>query len=100
MYSFYPMTPEQKARIEIDKKLTASGWLLQDKKESNPAAAPGVAVRELTELGKTIENAITYYNENIPGFVFDRFVIMPDHIHAIIVICHNDGDFVTGSPVS
>jgi len=31
------MTPEQKARIEIDKKLTASGWLVQDKKEFNPA---------------------------------------------------------------
>ncbi|MCL2206126.1 MAG: DEAD/DEAH box helicase family protein, partial [Treponema sp.] len=40
------MTPEQKARIEIDKKLTASGWLLQDKKELNPAAGSGVAVRE------------------------------------------------------
>ncbi|MCL1876064.1 MAG: hypothetical protein FWF87_07400 [Synergistaceae bacterium] len=40
------MTPEQKARIEIDRKLTASGWLLQDKKEFNPAAALGVAVRE------------------------------------------------------
>lgn len=37
------MTPEQKSRIEIDKKLIASGWLLQDKKEFNPAAAPGVA---------------------------------------------------------
>ena len=46
------MTPEQKARIEIDKKLTASGWLLQDKKEFNPTVAPGVAVREFsTETG-------------------------------------------------
>jgi len=42
------MTPEQKARIEIDKKLTASGWLVQDKKEFNPNAAPGVAVREFS----------------------------------------------------
>jgi len=42
------MTPEQKARIEIDKKLTAAGWLLQDKEKFNPAAAPGVAVREFT----------------------------------------------------
>ena len=42
------MTPEQKSRIEIDKKLIASGWLLQDKKEFNPAAAPGVAVREFS----------------------------------------------------
>ena len=42
------MTPEQQARLEIDKKLTASGWLLQDKKEFNPAAAPGIAVREFS----------------------------------------------------
>lgn len=40
------MTPEQKARIEIDKKLTASGWVLQDKQEFNPIASLGVAVRE------------------------------------------------------
>ena len=49
------MTPEQKARFEIDKKLRASGWLVQDKNDFNPAArlpngqtAPGVAVREFT----------------------------------------------------
>jgi type I restriction enzyme R subunit len=40
------MTPEQKARIEIDKRLTASGWSLQDRTKFNPAAALGVAVRE------------------------------------------------------
>jgi type I restriction enzyme R subunit len=39
-------TPEQKTRIEIDKKLTAAGWVLQDKREFNPAASIGVAVRE------------------------------------------------------
>ncbi|MDR1916606.1 MAG: hypothetical protein LBQ58_08545, partial [Synergistaceae bacterium] len=46
------MTPEQKARVEIDRKLIASGWTLQDKKEFNPAAASGVAVREFaTDTG-------------------------------------------------
>ncbi|GHU13134.1 type III restriction endonuclease subunit R [Spirochaetia bacterium] len=41
------MSPEAKARKIIDEKLAASGWLLQDYKgEFNPAAAPGVAVRE------------------------------------------------------
>ncbi|MCL2093572.1 MAG: DEAD/DEAH box helicase family protein [Treponema sp.] len=46
------MTPEQKARVEIDKRLSASGWLLQDKNEFNPAAATGVAVREFyTDTG-------------------------------------------------
>jgi len=40
------MTPEQKARRVIDAKLVESGWIVQDNKEFNPAAAPGVAVRE------------------------------------------------------
>jgi len=41
------MHPEAKARQIIDKKLTDSGWLLQDyKSEFNPAASLGVAVRE------------------------------------------------------
>ena len=40
------MTPEQKARSVIDVKLAESGWVVQDKKEFNPAAALGVVVRE------------------------------------------------------
>ena len=41
------MHPEAKARQIIDKKLTNSGWLIQDYKgEFNPAASLGVAVRE------------------------------------------------------
>ena len=40
------MTPEAKARIEIDKKLTEAGWKVQDMKAFNPAANFGVAVRE------------------------------------------------------
>ena len=40
------MTPEQKAREAIDQRLTQSGWLLQDMRQLNPMAAPGVAVRE------------------------------------------------------
>ena len=40
------MTPEEKARISIDEKLTRSGWVIQDLKQVNPMAALGVAVRE------------------------------------------------------
>lgn len=40
------MTPEAKARIEIDKKLKKAGWIVQDMKQFNPAVALGVAVRE------------------------------------------------------
>ncbi|CAN5425369.1 type I restriction-modification enzyme R subunit C-terminal domain-containing protein [soil metagenome] len=40
------MTPEAKAREAIDHKLAQAGWLVQDLKQLNLGAAPGVAVRE------------------------------------------------------
>lgn len=40
------MSPEEKARLVIDEKLRASGYVVQDVKEFNPAAACGVVVRE------------------------------------------------------
>ena len=40
------MTPEQKARETIDKRLAQAGWLVQDLTAVNPTASLGVAVRE------------------------------------------------------
>ena len=40
------MSPEAKARINIDKVLTDAGYILQDMKEFNRTASLGVAVRE------------------------------------------------------
>jgi type I restriction enzyme R subunit len=40
------MTPETTARITIDAKLLAAGWLVQDFRQLNLAAGIGVAVRE------------------------------------------------------
>jgi type I restriction enzyme R subunit len=40
------MTPEEKARREIDRQLEQCGWLVQDRTEMNISAGPGVAVRE------------------------------------------------------
>ena len=40
------MTPEAKARINIDKMLINSGYILQDMKTFNRTASLGVAVRE------------------------------------------------------
>ena len=40
------MTPEQKARESIDKRLLQAGWVLQDMAQLNPQASLGVAVRE------------------------------------------------------
>jgi type I restriction enzyme R subunit len=39
------MTPEEKARLEIDRQLTRCGWDVQDFKQINITAATGVAVR-------------------------------------------------------
>ena len=45
-------TPEQIARDEIDKQLIECGWIIQNKKQINLHAGPGVAVREYqTEIG-------------------------------------------------
>jgi len=41
-----PETPEQKARREIDEKLIASDWLVQDRADIDLTAGRGVAVRE------------------------------------------------------
>ena len=40
------MTPEARARVQVDQKLGAAGWTVQDLKELNLGAAYGVAVRE------------------------------------------------------
>ena len=40
--------PEQIARDKIDARLATSGWAVQDKSGIDPAAAPGIAVREYT----------------------------------------------------
>jgi len=41
-----PITPEDRARESIDKLLTAAGWIVQDRKDTNLTAGRGVAVRE------------------------------------------------------
>lgn len=40
------MTPEAKAREQIDRKLVLAGWVVQDVKQVNLSAAQGIAVRE------------------------------------------------------
>ena len=40
------MTPESKARQQIDLKLEKAGWVIQDLKQLNLSAGVGVAVRE------------------------------------------------------
>ncbi len=47
------MAPEEKARLVIDRKMEAAGWIIQDMRELNPFAGPGVAIREYpTDTGE------------------------------------------------
>jgi len=41
-----PLTPEQEARVNIDKQLELAGWVVVDKNRINWSAGPGLAVRE------------------------------------------------------
>jgi len=46
---------------------------------------------ELSELGCLVDSAISYYTANNLA-VFDKYVIMPNHIHMIIAIPKETGD--------
>lgn len=52
------MSPEAKAREEIDKKLIMSGWVIQDMKELNLTAGVGVAVREFPTSTGPVDYAL------------------------------------------
>lgn len=52
------MTPEQKAREIIDKKLEQAGWIVQDGKQLNLFAGLGVAVREFPTSTGPVDYAL------------------------------------------
>ena len=41
-----PITPEQRARVEIDADPTAAGWLVQSREDLDLTTGRGIAVRE------------------------------------------------------
>ncbi|WP_067521587.1 type I restriction endonuclease subunit R [Endozoicomonas ascidiicola] len=62
------MSPEQKARAIIDKKLEQSGWQVQDYRKINLGAALGIAVREHpTDTGPA--DYILYVNRIAVGVI-------------------------------
>ena len=58
------MTPEQRAREVIDRKLLQSGWIIQDVISLNPMAAMGVAVREFPTSTGEVDYAL--FVEGVP----------------------------------
>ncbi len=62
------MTPETKARQQIDQKLEQAGWVIQDMKQINLGAAVGVAVREYpTDTGSA--DYVLFVNRNAAGVI-------------------------------
>lgn len=60
-----------------------------------PAQGGGVQII-LTKIGKTVEKYLLSSGK-IPGVFVDRYVIMPDHIHAIIIVhSGNESDICNG----
>lgn len=52
------MTPEQKAREAIDRRLTQAGWVVQDMKQLNLSAGLGIAVREFPTSTGPVDYAL------------------------------------------
>ena len=57
------MTPEQRARQQIDLLLQQSGWIVQDRSEINLSAGLGVAVREATMISGEAESSELILNQ-------------------------------------
>ena len=64
------MKPEDRARQEIDAQLTACGWIVQDGKEMNILAGPGVAVREfILKKGHGRADYLLYVDGKVLGVI-------------------------------
>lgn len=62
------MTPEAKARQQIDQKLEQAGWVIQDLKQLDLAAGAGVAVREYpTDSGPA--DYVLFIHRNAVGVI-------------------------------
>ena len=62
------MEPEAKARLEIDKMLEESGWIVQDRDEKELLAGRGVAIREYP-LGQLEADYVLFVDEHPVGVV-------------------------------
>ena len=54
------------------------------------ATVPGRPQVVLNDIGDAVETAILHNNRN--DFIIDRYVIMPNHIHMIVVMSSEAGD--------
>ena len=40
---------------------------------------------ELTDIGKIVNQSIEYINNEYEGILIDKYVIMPNHVHLILI---------------
>jgi type I restriction enzyme R subunit len=62
------MTPEEKARLEIDRQMEQCGWIVQDRRDMNISACPGVVVREFPLLVGEADYLL-YLNSQAAGII-------------------------------
>ncbi len=63
------MTPEEKARQEIDKLLVSAGWIIQDRIDFNRFAGIGVAVREFLMADNTEADYLLFVDGKAIGVI-------------------------------
>lgn len=63
------MTPEEKARVEIDKLLQEAGWVVQDREDLNIKASLGVAIREFVMKDNGESDYLLYVNGKAIGVI-------------------------------
>src|SRR5438445_7535985 len=76
-----PLSPEQQARLNIDRLLTDAGWIIQDRKDANPVACRGVAIREFPLK---------------PGFGEADYLLYVDGAAAGVIEAKREGSTLTG----
>ena len=52
----------------------------------------GARIARPTEIGEKVEFALQQINEKYPTVILDKYVIMPNHIHMILMITQTDCD--------
>jgi type I restriction enzyme R subunit len=85
-------TPEELARINIDKHLTACGWVIQDMSELNRYAGLGVAVREFP-----LETGEADYLLFVDGKAVGVIEAKPEGT-TLSGVAEQAGNYVTGLP--
>ena len=94
------LTPEARARIDIDTQLEAAGWVVQDYRSINIGAiapgglVPGVAVREFPlKSGHGVADYLLYVNRQAVGVLEAKKVGT-----SLIGVETQSGKYVTGLP--